>query len=79
MKKLVLYVLQQANPRALSPEAINNFVNQMSEVPNSSPACVRATLADLESQGFVSRRASVLDPTELTWAVTKSGLEVSTL
>ena len=41
--------------------------------------CVRATLGELEAQGFVQRRASVLDPADLVWLATKAGMEVSTL
>ena len=78
MKKTVLWVLQQAQPRALSPDAITRHVNSVADAPVMS-ACVRATLAELEAQGFVARRASVLDPNELTWVATKAGMEVSTL
>lgn len=79
MKKLVLYVLQQASPRALPPAAVARYVNEMSDAPSATPACVRAVLAELEGQGFAARRASVLDPRELTWSATESGMEVPTL
>lgn len=78
MKKTVLWVLQQAQSRALSPEAITRHVNSIIDTP-VTVAGVRATLAELEAQGFVARRASVLEPSELTWLCTKSGMEVSTL
>lgn len=79
MKKTVLYVLQQAKGlRPLSPEAITKLSNQMLEAP-ATVAAVRATLAELESQGFAARRASVLDPGELTWLVTPAGKDVDTL
>jgi len=78
MKKTILYVLQQAANRALSPEAVTRYANQLMDTPTTVPG-VRATLAELEAQGFAARRASVLDPSELTWVATRSGMEVSTL
>ena len=78
MKKAVLYVLQQTGRRPLSPEAITRSVNGFLDAP-TTVECVRATLGELEAQGFVARRASVLDPADLTWCATKAGMEVSTL
>lgn len=78
MKKAVLYVLQQTGRRPLSPEAVTRAVNGFLDSP-ATVECVRATLGELEAQGFVQRRASVLDPADLVWLATKAGMEVSTL
>lgn len=77
-RKTILFVLQNAWPRYLTVEAIARFANETLPHP-ISPDYVRAEMALLESKGFVQRKASVLDPEELTWAVTEAGKEVSTL
>ena len=78
IKKSILYVLQQTGRRPLSPEAITRSVNGYLDAP-ATVERVRATLGELEAQGFVQRRASVLDPADLVWLATKAGMEVSTL
>ena len=77
-RKTILYVLQQAGSRPLTPDVISNYVNRLLPHP-VTPEYVRVELSVLEGLGYVQRRASALDPNELSWLVTDAGREVSTL
>lgn len=73
LKKSVLRVLQEASGRPLSPEALATYASEWDSVPVTAEQ-VRAALAELEQLGMVQRRASVLDPSALTWRATEAGM-----
>ncbi|MBR0066748.1 MAG: hypothetical protein IJQ00_04065 [Kiritimatiellae bacterium] len=73
LKRAVLRVLQETGRRPLSPEALATYANAQMDAPVTAEQ-VRAALAELEQLGMVQRRASVLDPTALTWRATEAGM-----
>ena len=73
LKKTVLRILQEAKRRTLSPEELAVYTSSQLDAPATAEQ-VRATLAELEQLGMVQRRASVLDPSALTWRATEAGM-----
>ena len=73
LKRAVLGVLQETGRRPMSPEALATYANAQMDAPVTAEQ-VRAALAELEQLGMVQRRASVLDPTALTWRATEAGM-----
>lgn len=73
LKRAVLRVLQETGRRPLSPEALATYANAQMDAPVTAEQ-VRAALAELEQLGMVQRRASVLDPSALTWRATEAGM-----
>ena len=73
LKRAVLGVLPEAGRRPMSPEALATYANAQMDAPVTAEQ-VRAALAELEQLGMVQRRASVLDPTALTWRATEAGM-----
>lgn len=73
LKRAVLRVLQETGRRPLSPEALATYASAWLDAPATAEQ-VRAALAELEQLGMVQRRASVLDPSALTWRATEAGM-----
>ena len=73
LKRAVLRVLQETGRRPMSPEALATYANAQMDAPVTAEQ-VRAALAELEQLGMVQRRASVLDPSALTWRATEAGM-----
>lgn len=73
LKKTVLRILQEAKRRTLSPEELAVYTSSQLDAPATAEQ-VRAALAELEQLGMVQRRASVLDPSALTWRATEAGM-----
>ena len=73
LKRAVLGVLQETGRRPMSPEALATYANAQMDAPVTAEQ-VRAALAELEQLGMVQRRASVLDPSALTWRATEAGM-----
>ena len=72
VSQAIVQVLKECGGRPIAVRPLTTYANGYTRAP-ASPAVIQEHIADLERKGYVTRVASPLNPSDISWILTPDG------